>query len=99
MSYMSAGTVEGPMPETVKMTLPGGKIVDGIPIGIRRSIEQWCEFELDDGAKFKGKLSVSAVMRATNEYDPNGIPFYQLQVIPVVTPIEVPDELKEKKER
>ena len=63
------------MPEKVKMTLPDGKtVVDGISVGVKRSIEQWSEFELEDGSKFKGKLSVAAVNRATNSYDPMGRP-------------------------
>ena len=80
------------MPEKVKMTLPDGKtVVDGISVGVKRSIEQWSEFELEDGSKFKGKLSVAAVNRATNSYDPMGIPWYQIQIIPILTPMEVPD--------
>lgn len=85
--------------QKVKMTLPDGKtVVDGVSVDIKRSIEQWCEFELEDGSKFKGKLSVAAVNRSTDTYDPTGIPWYQIQIIPILTPMEVPDELKEKKE-
>ncbi len=85
--------------QKIKMTLPDGKtIVDGVSVSVKRSIEQWSEFELEDGSKFKGKLSVATVHRSIDVYDPAGIPWYQIQIIPLLTPMEVPDELKEKKE-
>jgi hypothetical protein len=88
------------MPETVKITLPDGKtIVDAVRVDVKRSMEQWCEFELEDGSKFRGKLSVAAVNRSIDTYDPTGIPWYQIQVIPILTPMQVPDELKQKKEK
>lgn len=86
------------MAGTIKMTLPDGKtVVDAEPVVVKRSIEQWSEFELEDGTKFRGKLSVATVNRSINSYDPTGIPWYQVQVIPILTPMQVPDELKEKK--
>jgi hypothetical protein len=88
------------MPPKVKMTLPDGKtVVDGVSVAVKRSIEQWSEFELEDGSKFKGKMSVATVNRSTDTYDPTGIPWYQIQLIPIMTPMEIPDELKEKKEK
>ena len=85
------------MPGNVKMTLPDGRIVDGVVVGLKKSTEQWSEFELDDGTKIKAKITLSSVTRAVNDYDPTGVPWYQTQLIPVLAPMDVPDKLKKKK--
>jgi hypothetical protein len=96
---MPVGGVEGSMAGIAKMKLPGGEQVDGIPVGIKRSIEVWSEFELDDGTKLKAKITLISAIRAIKNYDPQGIPWYQLQLVPVISPMDVPDELKAKKEK
>jgi hypothetical protein len=85
--------------QSVKMTLPNGRVVDGLAIGVKRSIEQWSEFEFEDGSKIKAKITVTGANRAINDYDPSGVPWYQIAMVPVASPMEVPDELKEKKEK
>ncbi|HTS40666.1 MAG TPA: hypothetical protein VMH84_09025 [Xanthobacteraceae bacterium] len=84
------------MAEQIKMTLPDGRVVDGVAVGIKESTERWSEFELDDGTKMKIKVTLVGAMRAISEYDPGGLPWYQLQMVPVFTPAEVPSALKKK---
>jgi hypothetical protein len=82
------------MPSSVKITLPDGRVVDGVNVDILESVERWSEVKLSDGAELRVKMSVLAVSRALNEFDPQGNPFYTLNLAPLITVAKMPDELK-----
>jgi hypothetical protein len=90
------GRAECEMAESVKMTLPDGKVVDGVNVVVKESTERWSEFELDDGTKFRVKVTITGGSRALKERDPSGIPWYQLNIVPVFGPMELPEKLKKK---
>jgi hypothetical protein len=82
------------MPSAVKITLPDGRVVDGVSVDILESVERWSEIKLSDGAELRVKMSVLSVSRAITEVDPQGNPFYTLNMAPLVTIAKAPDEKK-----
>ncbi len=83
----------------IQMSLPDGKTVDGVEVGVRESTERWSDFELEDGTKFRIKVTVLGVNRASKDYDPGGLPWYQFNVLPVFSTMEVPDHLKKNEKK
>ena len=80
-----------------KVALPDGRVVDGVNVNVEESNERWSEITLQDGTKIRIKLSVIAVRRAENEYDPQGRPYYSIDMTPVIAVTEVPENLLRKK--
>ncbi len=84
------------MPGTVKMTLPDGREVDGVQVEVKESTERWSEFTFDDGTRMRIKITILGATRALEGYDPAGVPWYQLNMVPIFSPMEVPEHLKKK---
>ena len=84
------------MPGNVKMTLPDGRKVDGVAVDVKESTERWSQFELEDGTVIKVKITMTGASRAIKDYDPGGLPWYQMHMVPVFAPMEVPEKLKKK---
>jgi hypothetical protein len=80
--------------QKIKMTLPDGRVVDGVRIGLQESTERWSEFVFEDGTKVKAKVTIIEAQRALGEYDPTGSPWLSISVQPVVSPPEIPESLK-----
>jgi hypothetical protein len=79
------------------MTLPNGKVVDGVEIAVDESTERWSDITFKDGIRIRVKMTVVSVHRADDEYDPEGNPMMALNMAPSVAIIEVPESLKKKK--
>lgn len=78
------------------MTLPDGRVVDGLEFSVDESHERWSEVKLEDGASFRVKMTVLSAQRA-NELDPAGQPIYQFNMAPVIGLVDFPPNLKKKK--
>ena len=81
------------------MKLPDGRTVNGVEVAVKESTERWSEFELEDGTKLRVKITLVGAHRATEDYDPMGLPWYAMNAVPVFSPMEVPEHLKQKKKR
>jgi hypothetical protein len=84
------------MPAIVKMTLPDGRVVDGVEVQVDSSNERWSEIELADGTKLRLKLAVLNAIRAKDAFDLQGNPIYTINMTPVMAIVEVPASLKKK---
>lgn len=84
------------MPGTVKMTLPDGRVLDGVEVAVDSSTERWSDVTLADGTTFRVKLSVLSAARAKDAYDLQGNPIYNLNMTPVMAITDVPANLKRK---
>jgi hypothetical protein len=77
-----------------KMTLPDGKVVDGVEVAVEESTERWSEIKLDDGTIARVKMTVISAVRAENQFDPMGFPIYSLNMAPTIAIVSVPENLK-----
>jgi hypothetical protein len=84
--------------DTIKMTLPDGTEVDAVDVAIDESTERFCEFTFADGTKARAKITITEVRRALNDYDPEGRPWYRMNVQPMVAVVAVPPDLMKKKD-
>src|SRR5262245_20732106 len=80
----------------VKMTLPDGRIVDGVEVDVDESNERWTDITFKDRTRLRVKITVISAMRANGEYDQLGNPMYALNMTPVIAVTEVPERLKRK---
>jgi hypothetical protein len=60
----------------LQITLPDGKKVEAVEVGITKSTENWNEYELEDGSTMKVKLVLLKVLKTTTEKTPLGEPIY-----------------------
>ena len=74
--------------------LPSGETVNGIVVGINRSVDHFNEITLEDGTTLKAKLVVTEVARIPNEWDENGYPRYVIFSHNAVTVARCPDQLR-----
>jgi hypothetical protein len=72
-------------------------MVSGTEVSVEESLERWSDVTLEDGARIRLKGSVVSAVRVDNEYDPQGNPLYIVNVTPVMSILEMPDDLKQKK--
>ena len=79
-----------------KVKLPTGQEVDALEVPIDESSERWSEFKLEDGTIFRVKMSVLTVQRVPDMWDPQGNPFYMMNLAPVIAIIESPERLRKK---
>jgi hypothetical protein len=86
-----------PAGKPVKMTLPDGKVVDGVEVDIDETLERWTEVKLADGTVVRVKLTVLTAQRAVRDYDPQGQPWYTLNMAPVVAVVSIPDKFMKPK--
>jgi hypothetical protein len=79
-----------------KVTLPDGRVVDGVEVAVDETTERWTEVKLQDGTMIRVKMTVISAARATKDYDPQGNPIYSVNMAPVVAVASVPDKLRRK---
>jgi hypothetical protein len=79
-----------------KATLPGGSVVDAVEIPIEESLERWSELKLEDGSILRVKMAVVSVSRVQGMWDPQGNPFYMVNMSPVMAVVEAPEHLRKK---
>jgi hypothetical protein len=84
------------MAKAVKMTLPDGRTVDGIEVQVDESNERWTDITLQDGAKFRVKVSVINALRTSTERDATGQPIYTFNMTPVIVMTNLPAEMQKK---
>jgi hypothetical protein len=77
-------------------TLPGGKVVDAVEVPIEESLERWSELKLEDGSTLRVKMAVISVSRIQGMWDPQGNPFYMVNMSPVMAVVEAPEHLRKK---
>lgn len=82
--------------KTKVQIVPGGPFVDGVEVPVSEALERWSEYKLEDGTTIRVKQVVLGVIRATDNYDPEGNPMYVLKAQPIMAPEGVPDRLKKK---
>jgi hypothetical protein len=88
---------EGSLPERkTKVTLPSGDEVDAFEVPVDESSERWSEFKLEDGTIFRAKMNVLTVHRVPEMWDPQGNPFYMINMAPTVAITESPERLRKK---
>jgi hypothetical protein len=83
------------MAGTIKVTLPGGEVVDAVPVDIVETTERWSDAKLSDGSVVRIKLALISVSR-TPLFDQQGNPVYNFNFTPVLAVAEVPAHLKRK---
>jgi hypothetical protein len=81
----------------VKMALPSGQIVDGVEVPVEETVERWSDIKLQDGTSLRIKMTVVSAVRADNDYDPLGQPFYSINMTPVIAVAEIPEHLKKQR--
>ena len=79
-----------------KVTLPTGKIADGIEVPIEELNERWSEIKLEDGTIIRIKLSLISAVRVPGQYDQVGNPMYIMNMTPTIAILSVPEELRKK---
>jgi hypothetical protein len=85
------------MPERkVAVTLPTGAQGEGVEVQVKESTERWSDFALEDGSVLRAKLMILSAVRVDNEYDQSGNPVYVMNVAPVFTVVNSPDEYRKK---
>ncbi len=85
-------------PRVVKIKLmPTGEEVNAYDIGVAESVEKWSEFTLEDGTVLRMKVTLGGAQRIVGRYEPNtGLPMYNLNAMPQVMMVHIPEELKKK---
>lgn len=80
------------MEKKTKLSLPGGKQVEGIEMDFTAKKEEWNEYELSEGSTVRIKLVITNIVK-TNDYDNEGNPIYMVKSTNVVS-VSVPQHLK-----
>jgi hypothetical protein len=70
--------------------------VEGLEIPIKKSTENWSEYELDDGTVIRLKATAGLCVRVDGQYDQDGNPRYYLRGNPTMMIVSVPDDLRKK---
>jgi len=78
------------------ITLLGRKI-DVTEVPIVKSVENYNEYTLEDGAVIRVKVPTNVVYRVDGEHDPGGNPLYFVMNGTVVTVLSVPDNLRKER--
>jgi hypothetical protein len=76
------------------VTLPDGRAAQAVEIPVETANERWSEYTLQDGTVFRVKINLVSVVRIEGEYDPQGVPLYQINAAPALGFVEVPEHLK-----
>ena len=71
-----------------------GKIIEGNIVEIKNPLDLSHNIELSDGTNLNFKLVVSRIVRAPDQYDNDGNPFYIIQSTNIVAVINSPDNLR-----
>jgi hypothetical protein len=75
---------------------PTGQEVDAFEVPVEESTERWSELKLEDGTMLRVKINVITVHRVPDTWDPQGNPFYVLNMAPVIAIVEAPERLRKK---
>lgn len=86
------------MTRKVPVTLPDGRQAQAIEVPVETANEKWSEYTLADGTIVRAKINLINIVRVENEYDPQGIPLYQVNAQPALAFVHVPDDLMRKKQ-
>lgn len=84
------------MARKIAVSLPDGRQVQATEIEVETANERWSEYRLQDGTVFRAKINLLTVVRVDGEYDPQGMPIYQINAAPAIAVMEVPEALKRK---
>jgi hypothetical protein len=79
-----------------RVKLPTGQEVDAFEVPIEESMERWSEFKFEDGTILRAKMNIVSVHRVPDTWDPQGNPFYVLNMAPAMAIIESPEHLRKK---
>lgn len=83
------------MPEQ-KMPLFGTEAeVTDVPI--LKSTEPWYEYDLEDGSSLRVKWVPTSIIRMDGQYNADDTPLYLILATPVVSVVNSPDGLRQKK--
>ena len=58
--------------------------------------ERWSEFKFEDGTIIRAKISIVSVHRVPDTWDPQGNPFYVINMSPTMAIVEAPERLRKK---
>lgn len=84
-------------PRRMTVTLPDGRQAQAVEVDVETANERWSEYTLADGTVVRAKINLISVMRVEHEYDPQGVPIYQVNAAPTLGFVTVPDHLKQGK--
>ncbi len=79
----------------IKVTLPDGKIKEGIEVYMISSDEKWSSITLEDGTTIRLKPTATQVIKVEGEYDQDGNPIYLTKFANVMV-IDAPESLRRK---
>jgi hypothetical protein len=79
-----------------KVKLPTGQEVDAFEVPVEESTERWSELKLEDGTILRVKMIVVAVHRVPDTWDPQGNPFYVINMTPAMAIVEASERLRKK---
>lgn len=77
-------------------TLPFDPSVRTEPRQIKKSVEQWSDYTLDDGSKISVRPVLVDVERAKNKFSADGSPLYFLKTAIIIN-VKSPPRLRRKK--
>ncbi len=68
-----------------RVTLPTGETVEAVQVDITAELEQWNEYELNDGTLARLKAVVTNIYRLEGKQDPMGQPAYWFESTNVIS--------------
>jgi hypothetical protein len=81
------------MADKRQIPLPDGNFIEGTVVPFQTTGEHWNEYLLDDGTVLRIKLVAMEVVRADDQFDPQGNPLYFLQSQNVLA-VNAPERLR-----
>jgi hypothetical protein len=81
-------------PRRATVTLPDLREVEAVEIDVDSASERWSEYILQDGTVIRAKLNLISIWRVEGEYDPQGMPVYQINATPAMGLVSAPEHLK-----
>src|SRR5712691_2839980 len=88
--------LRSPNVKKVKVTLPDGKVVEGVDVPIEVSNDRWSDITLEDGSVIRIKALVVSVIRIDGQYDQDGNPLYVVKSSTTTAIASAPEELRRK---
>lgn len=80
----------------IDVPFPDGTIGKAIEVPILESTEKFSEFNLADGSIVRIKVTLARAARNMGRFDAAGMPEYNLQLMPLITFVHVPEQLKRR---
>jgi hypothetical protein len=75
-----------------------GQEVDVVDVPIKKAVEHFNEYELEDGSVLRVKSVATAMIRVDGQYTPEGKPIYLVMTSPATVVISSPLTAETKKE-